>query len=170
MNHNQMYINVCIYVFLCIQYQWCRQRGPFTCCSGPLAWLAAPGMLTLFLWMYFRNTSAFLLASVHAWNMEIRCLQCTNKHTSFRHVFLALIVTALHYSWQNTQLNSHFIAKHQGAFTPDLWSALWCACETNSHVLACLFLLVQGREKHCHSYLFNMYLSTKGYLQIPEKN
>lgn len=39
---------------------------PFTCCSGPLVWLATPGMLTLFLWMYLRNTSAFLRARVQA--------------------------------------------------------------------------------------------------------
>lgn len=43
---------------------------PFTCCSGPRVWLAALGILTLFLWMYLRNTSAFRRAKVQAWGRQ----------------------------------------------------------------------------------------------------
>lgn len=55
----------CCY-FLPVVMYYNQQHWPLTCCSGPLVWPAAPGMLTLFLWMYFRNTSAFLRARVQA--------------------------------------------------------------------------------------------------------
>lgn len=56
---------------------------PFTCCSGPRVWLAALGMLTLFLWMYLRNTSAFRRARVQAWGRQ-RCEAPTRKFWSSR--------------------------------------------------------------------------------------
>ena len=49
---------------------WQGSHWPFTCCSGPRVWLAALGMLTLFLWMYLRKTSAFRRARVQAWERQ----------------------------------------------------------------------------------------------------
>ena len=53
---------------------------PFTCCSGPRVWLAALGMLTLFLWMYLRKTSAFRRARVQAWERQSVKSQSRGAH------------------------------------------------------------------------------------------
>lgn len=78
-----VHANKTIYTYTDRRLKFCgwRQRyWPLTCCSGPLAWLAAPGMLTLFLWMYFRKTSAFLRARVHACSTVTPCLWQTCTH------------------------------------------------------------------------------------------